>query len=258
MGIPVVAAERNAPTHFNFTSAARRRWLTFNAFRFAARILVQCQSYRELYPAYLRSNIVIIPNPVFPAERQSEPHKPTNGRFRILSVGRLSYQKNYTALINAFAPLSHAFPQWDLILVGEGEEHGDLAKLVAQHGIADRVSFAGTTKSVAESYSGSNLFCLSSRWEGFPNALAEALAHGLPCVGYADCAGVRDLIFHGENGLLATGSGNVDTLRAALQTLMSSDELRAEMGGNAALSVRRYEPSEIFNLWERTLLGVAS
>lgn len=258
MGIPVIAAERNAPTHFDFTTASRRQWITYNAFRFAARILVQCESYKELYPEYLRSKIVTISNPVFQAERQSRPESSIDGRFRILSVGRLSYQKNYAALINAFAGLAHDFPQWDLTLVGEGEERTELEEIVRAHGISDRVTFAGITTTVANYYLHSNLFCLSSFWEGFPNALAEALAHGLPSVGYADCAGVRDLISHGENGLLAAGNGNVGTLKDALQTLMSSDELRAVIGANAARSVRRYEPSEIFNLWEHTLIGVAS
>lgn len=258
MGIPVIAAERNAPTRFDHTSAARRQNLTYNALRFAKRILVQCESYRVLYPVFLHKRIVTIPNPVFTAIGYAQPELPNaDGRFRILSVGRLSYQKNYPVLVEAFAAVASTFPEWDLVLVGDGDDRAKLEGLIAEKGLANRISMPGTSASVSNWYISSHLFCLASRWEGFPNALAEALAHGLPSVGFAGCAGVRDLISSGENGLLAEGNGDPKTFAKTLEMLMGSVEERQVMGINAAESVKCYVPDEVFSLWEQILTEAA-
>jgi len=101
------------------------------------------------------------------------------------------------------------------------------------------------------------LFCLPSLWEGFPNALAEALAYGLPAVGFSDCAGVRDLIVSGKNGLLAEGNGDSETLAKALEMLMVSTETRRVMSEAAIESVKTYSPEKIFSQWEQLLSSAA-
>ncbi len=253
LGIPVIAAERNAPTRFAHVKH-RRKYLVFNALRLAKYIIVQCESYKQLYPSFLKDRIVIIPNPVFPAERRAQPDKPNEeGRFRILSVGRLSYQKNYSVLIKAFATVSGSLPEWDLVIVGEGEERGELERLIQVKGISNRVFLPGKSTSISRMYISSHLFCLPSRWEGFPNALAEALAHGLPCIGFDKCAGMRDLITPGVNGLLADGNGDEESLTITLRKAMSSSDLRKKMGIRASESIKKYTPQRIYSLWEDIL-----
>jgi GalNAc-alpha-(1->4)-GalNAc-alpha-(1->3)-diNAcBac-PP-undecaprenol alpha-1,4-N-acetyl-D-galactosaminyltransferase len=258
LGIPVVAAERNAPTRFDHTRAGRHRKLIFQGLRLAARIAIQCESYRALYPAFLRNRIDCVPNPVLPAMWRARADTPNpDGRFRLLSVGRLGYQKNYSVLIEAFAHLAPVFPDWDLVIVGDGEDRGWLESLVAERGLERRITLPGVSTSIAKWYASSQLFCLSSQWEGFPNALAEALAHGLPAVGFAGCAGVRDLIAHGSNGLLAYGNGDATSLTVALTALMSDSALRASMGLTAVDSVRRFNPQTIFSRWEQLFSEIA-
>jgi glycosyltransferase involved in cell wall biosynthesis len=172
-------------------------------------------------------------------------------------VGRLGFQKNYQVLLEAFARLAPNYPNWDLAIVGEGEHRAALEALMRMHGLEGRVTLPGTISSIGEWYASSHLFCLPSRWEGFPNALAEALAHGLPAVGFAECAGVRDLIVHGRAGLLAEGNGDPGTLAIALETAMRSGELRRSMGGEAVLTVQQFHPAKIFSQWEQLLLEVA-
>jgi glycosyltransferase involved in cell wall biosynthesis len=256
--IPIIAAERNAPDRFHYISAGRYRGIIFQSLRLATRITIQCESYRDLYPHFLQKRLVCIPNPVPPARVQAHPDVANiQGRYRLLSVGRLGFQKNYRVLLEAFARLASRYANWDLMILGEGEDRIPLECLRRTHGLQDRVLLPGVTKSVEECYVSSHLFCLPSRWEGFPNALAEALAHGLPAVGFSGCAGVRDLITSGHSGLLAPGNGAIDSLTDALGELMSNAELRRSMGAAAIQSMQRFHPNKVFSRWQELLSEVA-
>jgi glycosyltransferase involved in cell wall biosynthesis len=253
LGIPIVAAERTAPTLYEHAGTLQAKFIEQQAFRFACRITVQFDRYRNLYPAYLRDKIVTIPNPVFPAACRAAPAT-ENERRRLLSVGRLAYQKNYPALLDAFALIAPRFPTWDLWIVGEGEDRAALEARVARSpSLAGRVHLPGATEDVNAAYCSAHLFCLPSRWEGFPNALAEALAHGLPAVGFLGCAGVPDLIEDGTTGFLAAGNGDAAELAKALAEAMASTGRLAAMGAAAARSVEKYGPDAILAQWERLL-----
>lgn len=257
MGIPIIAAERTSPTIYEHANSSRQQFIERQAFRTARLITVQFERYRSLYPAYLRDKIVTIPNPVQPARRTASPGTPgPDGRFRLLSVGRLGYQKNLGVLVDAFAQLAPRFPQWDLRIVGEGEGRKALEAQVARLGLGGRIALPGATTDVDSEYVAAHLFCLPARWEGFPNALAEALAHGLPAVGFEGCAGVPDLILAGESGVLAKGNNDSATLATALAELLGEPDRRVRMGRVAQASVAQYAPAAMFDLWEKTLLSV--
>ncbi|MBX4920017.1 glycosyltransferase [Rhizobium bangladeshense] len=260
MGIPLIAAERTAPTLYDHANSAWSKRKEHFSFRFAKRITVQFDRYRDYYPKALHKLIVETPNPVSEAHEFAVAGAANRqGRFTLLSVGRLSYQKNYRALLQAFSIVADRFVDWDLKIVGEGEDRTSLQEMIdSSPNLRGRAFLTGTTSDVASAYVSSNLFCLPSRWEGFPNALAEALAHGLPSVGYSGCAGVRDLIEHGGTGLLAEGNGSSDSLSKALGELMADHARRAEMGSNARLSMRQYLPSACFDRWENVLKQAAS
>jgi glycosyltransferase involved in cell wall biosynthesis len=255
LGIPLIAAERNAPTQFEHTRAGRiRRFVAFNSFRFARALIVQSEGCRKLYPVFLRDRIITIPNPVFPAPVMAQPDcADQEARFHILSVGRLSYQKNYTSLISAFVRVAVMFPEWDLVIVGEGEQRQDLESMIAQSGLVGRIKLPGTVTDTSRYYGKAHLFCLPSRWEGFPNALAEALAHGLPSIGYAGCAGTNELIEDGRTGLLAAGNGDAKSLADVLTLLMRDHERRRRMGAAGRESMQSFATDVIFDAWESTL-----
>ncbi len=254
LGVPAVEAERCSASRFKYLESGRYVGLIFQSLRLAKRITVQLESYRKDYPAYLRNRIVSIPNPVFQAEGHANPGGVPGQVKILLSIGRLSYQKNYTVLIKAFAALAPEFPEWTLKIVGDGEEKDVLINLVRDLGIKNRVEIMGAVKDVKALYGAAHLFCLPSRWEGFPNALAEALAHGLPAVGFAGCPGVSDLIGEGINGMLARGSDNQDALAEALRSLMTDDKKRMRCGHAAVKSMEPYKPEAIFDAWERFFL----
>jgi len=250
LGIPAVLAERNAPDRFDHLREGRYRNLVLQSMRPAAAITVQCGNYVERYPSYLHARMAVIPNPVYAADGRAAPagHK---GQRTLLSVGRLSYQKNYPVLIDAFARISAGFPDWHLKIVGEGEDRREIESLIDDLGMENRVSLNGTTRDVSSEYRAADLFCLPSRFEGFPNTLAEAMAHGLPAVAFERCAGTDELIEPNHNGLLAGGNGDPATLAAALAELMGDLEARGRMGARAMDSVRKYAPEKVFDMWER-------
>jgi glycosyltransferase involved in cell wall biosynthesis len=254
--VPQVLAERNAPDRFDYLRVGRRRGMVFRTMRLATAVTVQFESYIRRYPSYLRNRIVAIPNPVYGVDAYAQPDADRKQR-TLLSVGRLSYQKNLSTLLRAFARASADCPDWRLRIVGEGEERRALETLADELGIRQRVSMDGPAREVSAEYRAADLFCLPSRWEGFPNAIAEAMAHGLPVVAFRQCAGVDELIVPGHNGQLADGNGDPESLSATLQALMENSETRDRLGREARKIVDVYRPEAVFDRWEQLLRKVA-
>jgi len=168
-------------------------------------------------------------------------------------VGRLTEEKRFGVLIDAFHSIASRFADWDLRIVGEGAERPMLEARVRERGLEGRVFLPGATGDVQGAYAGAHLFALASRWEGFPNALAEALAHGLPAVGFAGCPGVNELIDHGSNGLLADGVDDARSLAASLALLMDHAESRGRMGESAKASMAAFAGDAVYDRWEAFL-----
>jgi len=256
--VPIIAAERNAPDMYGHRFSPLKRWFYLSLLGLCRRVLIQLEQYRLGYPRSVRTKIRVIENPVAPPRLMAHPARRSSIQPILLTVGRLDPQKNFDVLIRAFALLRDQFPEWRLRIVGEGGERRRLKQLVDSLDLAARVELPGATSAIEEEYAAAHLFALPSRWEGFPNALAEALTHGLPAVGFAGCPGVNALIQPEVNGLLAEGLDNSANLADALSRLMADDTLREGMGKAAVLSMERFAPAEIFDRWENVLLEAAS
>lgn len=256
-GFPIIAAEREAPARFEHLKAGKWQWLIYQSFRLANCVTIQCESYRNDYPKYLRGKIVCIPNPVFPASEYATPEGQEGQRKTLLCVGRLGYQKNQTVLIKAFAKIADNFKDWDLVFAGEGNDRLVLEALIKEKKLESRISLLGAVRNTSKLYKMSNLMCLPARWEGFPNVIAESLSHGLPVVGFAKCAGTRDLVEDGVNGLLAEGNNDEDSLAIALNTMMQDNLLRKDMGKHGVESMKKYAPDNIFEQWNKLFQRVS-
>lgn len=252
-GIRIVVSERNSLTIYDHIRASK--WNpNFMLLFLVDQIVVQFTRYVGDYPRLLRSRITAIPNPVRPPPRvhpdgEGDMRRP----FELLAVGRLCAQKNYETLIMAFAELAPRHPGWELVIVGNGDMQEHLREEILRYGLEARVRMIPAMTSVSDAYRQASLFCMPSRWEGFPNALAEAMAHGLPVVGYRECAGVKDLIVHGETGLLADGNDDAYSLSEALDVLMANPERRKTMGEAAKRSMQRFHPDRIYPQWKALL-----
>lgn len=246
----VVCSERNSLQLYEHVQRTRKWSLNFLLLALVRRITVQFPGYVADYPGWLRARIRVVPNPIEPMARRAMPETADSaGRFAVLCVGRLCAQKNQQALVRAFGALAARFPQWDLRIVGDGGDRLALQALVAELGLGERVFLVGKSSEVPDLLAAAHLFCLPSLWEGFPNALAEAMASRLPAVAFRSCAGARDLIEHGVTGLLA-GPGELET---TLAELMAAPERRTAMGDAALSLTGRYSPQESFQRWERLL-----
>jgi len=213
LNVKFVAAERNAPTLFSYIRRGAFKRAVSNVLLMSADVItVQLDSYRTLYPKFLRSKIRITPNPVRQNSISEVVTPSPSGIATILYVGRLSYQKNIHALIRAVALLKSPA---HLKIVGLGEDETGLRELSANLGIS--VEFLPFSNNLSSVYLDAKVFCLPSRWEGFPNVLGEALSFGLPVVGFRGCAGLGDLIDPGINGFLADGKGAPELLAKSLQ-----------------------------------------
>jgi len=259
-GARLVVAERNAPSMYRLRYGRLQRWLSFILLHLADRITIQISEFIEGYPFSLRNRIEVISNPVPLAKFHACPNVPDhNGRFILLAVGRLdNVQKRINCLISAYARVAPDQPAWDLRIVGDGSEEHTLREQTIKLGLEKRVRFECSKPDIFTTYLHAHLFVIASLWEGFPNALAEAMSHGLPAVGFQGAAGVANLIQNGKSGWLAKGLDNVETLADALRAAMANGEERARRGSIAAESMAEYLPEIQFDRWAKLLNSIAS
>lgn len=151
----------------------------------------------------------------------------------ICSAGRLEYAKNQEMLIKAFCNIMNDYPHYVLNIWGEGALRGKLEELVREKKAEQRVFLCGRTNEIFEELSESKIFVLSSNYEGYPNALLEAMALGNACVSTdCPCGGPRDMIQDGINGYLIP-VGNVDMLEKTLRTLLDNEDNMQEIAHKA-------------------------
>jgi glycosyltransferase involved in cell wall biosynthesis len=252
--VQLLVAERNAPTMYRLRYNSFQRWLNFRLLHLADRIAVQMPSFVSGYPASLRDRIEVIPNPVPVAQDLAQPAVANvAGRFSLLSVSRLDrLQKRIHLLIRAFSRVATHHPAWDLRIIGDGPEQGALHRLIEELEIADRVRIEPSVAGIFETYSQAHLFVIPSLWEGFPNALAEAMSHGLPAVGFEHAAGVAELIGNG-GGWLASGLMDEGALAATLSQAMVDGPERAFRGNQAIRSMASFAPEVQYDHWEALL-----
>lgn len=258
-GVRIIAAERNGPSLYQHRHSALSRLTSFALLHLADTITVQFAEYADGYPHTLRKRIAAIANPV-PAQQSLANARGPNGagRYALLCVTRLDpVQKRVGCLVRAFTRVAKKHASWDLTIVGDGPERVELQALVAALGLQHRVIFVASTPNVAETYSSANLFVIPSLWEGFPNALAEAMSHGLPAVGFRGAEGVSNLLQDGTSGWLAQGVDDDEALAVAMDEAMSDDDERERRGRLAAESMKAYGPAAQFDRWVGLIQSVA-
>ncbi|WP_371363042.1 GalNAc-alpha-(1-_4)-GalNAc-alpha-(1-_3)-diNAcBac-PP-undecaprenol alpha-1,4-N-acetyl-D-galactosaminyltransferase [Sporomusa rhizae] len=258
LGIPVIISERTDPSQRNIGAVWHLlRKLTY---RHANAIVVQTESVCE----WVRNNIGIrcfvqtIPNPInssfYMLPQCNQVRKLHENRY-ICAMGRLIESKGFKYLIMAFKKLSCKFLDWNLTIMGEGEKREELQSLIAELALSDRVVLMGKVKRPASILFSSDIFVLSSIYEGFPNALLEAMACGLPSVSFDCPSGPNTIIRNGYDGILVP-KADIDSLASALEKLINSEELRRSIGTRALEVRQRYSIEKVMDMWDSVITTV--
>ena len=198
------------------------------------------------------TNVEVIPNPLEMPMRNVEPFVPvirTDSKL-LMAAGRLTYQKQFHQLIEVFSQLPPYLDDWKLIIVGDGKERDSLQEQIKSLGQPNRIILAGRVGNISDWYRRASLFVMTSAYEGYPNALIEAMAHGLPVVSYNCKSGPSEVINNNVNGLLVDVNDTVE-LEKSLELLMSDSKKAEEFGRNAENIVDMLSPTAVTNTWVR-------
>ena len=205
----------------------------------------QTEDAKAWFPPSLQRKSAVIMNQV---DARFFDRPPVEKRRDVVTVGRLTAQKNQALLIRAFAKVPDRGDR--LIIYGEGELREALTALVRELGLEGRVLLPGLSRDVAEDIRAAKVFVLSSDYEGMPNALLEAMALGLPCVATdCPCGGPAAVIRDGDNGLLIP-VGDEQALTAALASLTWDFDAREQLGRAARETAERFRPEAVFLQWQ--------
>lgn len=217
-------------------------------------IQVLMPSYVAETKQYLpHTPVVWIPNVVEPVcpEKRAQPGG-IKDHYRIITVGRIDgLQKQTHILVEAFATLAQQYPQWDVWIWGEVKKrdyYQRLCRFIEEQGLTGRVHLAGTTTTVQDELRQADIFAFPSAFEGFPLALTEAMATGLPSVGFRSADAVNELIVDGKNGILC--EDGVPAFAQGLERLMKDAALRSAMGRQAVADMEPYYPEAVWNQWQ--------
>src|SRR6188472_1289035 len=216
-------------------------------------VVVLTEADQEVYRRHLqgRSRVAVIPNAAPPVPSQS----PAHADRIVLGVGRLTHQKGFDRLIRAFAPVAVAHPGWTLRICGAGPKHAELRRTVRRHRLGGRVELPGAVERVDEEMARAAVYALSSRFEGFPMALLEAMSAGMAIAAFDCPTGPRELLEDGRSGLLVP-EGDEAALSAALERLVADPALRARLGSGAQERARAYSIDRVGERWVELISGL--
>ncbi|RPK64169.1 putative poly(glycerol-phosphate) alpha-glucosyltransferase [Streptomyces sp. ADI96-02] len=230
---------------YDYSRASHRyRWIR-NHYKDLDHWLVLTEEDADKWAGDGMDNVGFLPNalsrlPLVPSPRSAR---------TVASIGRLSDQKGIDLLLDTWARVAPHRPDWRLRVYGAGEDEAVLRAQCTALGLDGSVEWMGRTDDVDAALADASVFVQSSRGEGFPLALLEAMASGLPCAAF-DCApGVREIVRDGEDGLLAP-AGDVDALADRLLRLTGDPLLRDTMGDRARAGVQRFSEQETLRRWE--------
>jgi GalNAc-alpha-(1->4)-GalNAc-alpha-(1->3)-diNAcBac-PP-undecaprenol alpha-1,4-N-acetyl-D-galactosaminyltransferase len=249
LGVPVIVREEVEPSRYSIGRAweALRRLV----YPQADAVVVVASALRAWAQGIVRKDAVhFIPNPVAVALKGADaPDKKQGPPHIMVAMGRLTHQKGFDLLLQAFSKCAHKHPDWSLVILGEGEERTKLESLAAELKLTAQVSFPGLVPDPVPVLCGADLFVMASRYEGLPLALLEAMACGLAVI-YTDCpTGPGEVIRNGEDGVLVP-TEDVDALAAAMDRLMGHRLERQRLASRAVHITERYGMEKVMDMWE--------
>ena len=246
LSIPVVVSVRGEPKEEYYSRFLRGAAMLL--FPMADGVVLQSRRSADFFSQSVRKRAVILPNSIHPAFMR-EVYAGEREK-KIVAVGRVDANKNHMMIIKAFASLAERYPDYELVIYGEGELRSRLLEQVREMGLQDRVHLPGSISDVADAIYKASVFVLSSNSEGMPNTLMEAMALGIPSIATdCPCGGPAELIEDGVNGLL-TEVDNWKKMEENLQKIMNNKKFANKLSRNAAKIQEKLNPDLINAKWE--------
>lgn len=198
-----------------------------------------------------KSQITAIANPCpFPVQKYI---KEENTKV-VLAVGRLTYQKGFYTLLEVWIQVVEVMPGWTLKIVGEGEDRAQLTDFIKKNKLSDSVELVGNTNNISEYYKEAEIFCLSSRFEGFPMVLLETLAFGLPVASFDCDTGPAEVLE--DTGSILVPANDVNNFALSLIDLMNNEEQRKNISNKSKEKAKAYQPENIISQWVDLIEGL--
>jgi GalNAc-alpha-(1->4)-GalNAc-alpha-(1->3)-diNAcBac-PP-undecaprenol alpha-1,4-N-acetyl-D-galactosaminyltransferase len=260
LNIPIIVSEHTYPafTDVNKIWQLVMKW----TYRHADRVALLTQSALPFYPIAQGYRPIVIPNPVLtPVPEISTVDGGSAGTGRLLptpmliAVGRLHEVKGFDLLLTAFSQIQAKYPDWHLTILGEGPMRSALEDLRSQLGLKDRVHFPGQVADVNAYLRQADIFVLSSRFEGFPMAICEAMACGLPVLAVNCLSGPSDIIRDGIDGVLVPAN-DIDALASGIEDLIANPDKRQRLAQAAPQILERFGLERVMELWTDTVFQV--
>ena len=235
--------------HFNFNNdlgKSGRRIARQLAARYCDSVVTLTERDKEywLQGTHHKSQITAIANPCpFSIQKYA---KEENTKI-VLAVGRLTYIKGFDMLLEAWIQVNQSMPEWTLKIVGEGEDRAKLTDFIKKNKLTDSVELFGNTDDVGRYYKEAEIFCLSSRFEGFPMVLLETLAFGLPVVSFDCDTGPAEVLE--DTGSILVAPNDVNLLASSLIDLMKDDKKQQNISLKSKQKAEIYQPENIISQW---------
>ncbi|MCE9609377.1 MAG: glycosyltransferase family 4 protein [Chthoniobacter sp.] len=247
MDVPVLVQEQNDPFH----QALPRQWevLRRRVYPRATHVVVLTERSLSFFSPTVRKRARVIANPAMVSVPPRTPRADDCGAKTVIAMGRFVPQKGFDMLLAAFAQIADRHPDWSLEILGDGALRGKLEEQALALGLRERIRLPGTTKEPHAKLQRADLFVMSSRFEGFPLSLCEAMACGLPVVCFDCPTGPAEIIRDGLDGVLVPAE-NVAALAEAMDRLMSDAARRAALAIRAPEVLERFSLKKIMGQWE--------
>jgi GalNAc-alpha-(1->4)-GalNAc-alpha-(1->3)-diNAcBac-PP-undecaprenol alpha-1,4-N-acetyl-D-galactosaminyltransferase len=251
MNAPVVITEHTHPAFHNI--GWHWQMLRRLLYHRAAALVCMTNSVLSWLQQRIRVRGYVIPNPVevVPSYAQAQDmSEEKKGTSTVIAMGRLSREKGFDLLLEAFSRIAACHLDWQLKFLGDGPLRSKLEEQAAELGLSARVEFTGMVADPFPKLRDADLFVLSSRYEGFGNALCEAMAQGLPVISFDCPSGPREIIRNDVDGLLVPAE-DVSALATAMDKLMSNDQERMRLAARAPEITERFGLTRVLNLWNQ-------
>ncbi|MBC2844995.1 glycosyltransferase family 4 protein [Winogradskyella flava] len=248
--IPCLISERNDPLKNDIP----KFWVILRKFIYprADCLIVQTEKVKQVYERMIKTkDMVVLPNPISSELSQLRKAYSTNREKIILSVGTFNNDKRQEKIISAFHELN--LSNWQLLLIGEGPTESKLKAMVQDLNLSNKVQFLSKIRNVEYYYNKASIFAFSSKAEGFPNVLLEAMHFGLPSIS-TDCNyGPSELIDDGENGFLVPVDDQTMFVEK-LGHLVSNEDLQMSFSIKSKETTEKFLDTHVTSSWKSLIL----